>query len=107
MSDISMDFNDKIDEINDKIDKLTKSVAKLLTINTKIAKTLHLLPVTEKEERDMQILQRKNLAMAAKINDELNAMQGEDDLDEVAEAFSISSDNVFNDVLADDFLGGV
>lgn len=107
MSDIFMEFNDEIDKLNDKIDKLTKSVAKLLTLNTKIAKTLHLLPVTEKEERDMQILQRKNLEMAAKINDELNAMEGKDDLDEIAEVFSISSGNVFNDVIADDFLGGI
>lgn len=107
MSDIFMEFNDEIDKLNDKIDKLTKSVAKLLTLNTKIAKTLHLLPVTEKEEREMQILQRKNLEMAAKINDELNAMESKDDLDEIAEAFSISSGNVFNDVIADDFLGGM
>lgn len=107
MSDIFMEFNDEIDKLNDKIDKLTKSVAKLLTINTKIAKTLHLLPVTEKEERDMQILQRKNLAMAAKVNDELNAMENKEELDEYADVFSIDSDNVFNDVIADDFLGGM
>ena len=107
MSDIFMEFDEQIDKLNDKIDKLTKSVAKLLTINTKIAKTLHLLPVTEKEERDMQILQRKNLAMAAKVNDELNAMENKEELDEYADVFSIDNGNVFNDVIADDFLGGM
>ena len=56
MSDIFMEFDEQIDKLNDKIDKLTKSVAKLLTLNTKIAKTLHLLPVTEKEERDMLLI---------------------------------------------------
>ena len=106
MSDISIDINDKIDELNDKIDKLTKSVAKLLTINTKIAKTLHLLPVTEKEERDMQILQRKNLAIAAKVNDELNAMENKEEDDLSEQAFSIGNANIFSDVIADDFLGG-
>lgn len=106
MSDVFMEITDEIANLNAKIDKLTKSVEKLLNINTKIAKTLHLLPVTEKEERDMQIIQRKNLAMAAKVNDELNAMENKEELDEYAEVFSIG-DNVFSDVIADDFLGGV
>ena len=107
MSDVFMEISDEIANLNAKIDKLTKSVEKLLNINTKIAKTLHLLPVTEKEERDMQILQRKNLAMAAKVNDELNAMENKEELDEYADVFSIDNGNVFNDVIADDFLGGM
>ena len=96
----------KLDAIDEKLDKLTKSIAKLLNINTKIAKTLHLLPVSEKEERELQILQRKNLSMAAKINDELNAMENKQEDDVVEQAFSIGNDNIFSDVIADDFLGG-
>lgn len=96
---------EKLQEISDKLDKLTKSVSKLLNINTKIAKTLHLIPVTEKEERDLQILQRTNLKLAAKVNDELNAMENvpEDD-QSYFNIFGVESSNVFGDVLGDDYL---
>jgi hypothetical protein len=69
-----------------------------------VAKVLHLLPVTEKEERDLQLLQRKNLHIAAKVNDELNAMENKPSEDvEVGEMFHITG-NIFSDVLADDFV---
>ena len=90
-------------EVLEKLDKLDKSVSKLLNLTTKIAKTLHLLPVTEKEERALQLLQRKNLEIAAKVNDELNAMENKP-TDEPDDVFNAFTGNVFNDVLADDFL---
>lgn len=95
---------DDVKEISDKLDKLTKTVNKLLNINTKIAKALHLLPVSEKEERALQILQRTNLQVAAKVNDDLNAIENKDSEDSYYEdVFGVSS-NLFDDVLGDDFL---
>lgn len=95
---------DDLKILSDKLDNLTKQVAKLLNINTKIGKVLHLLPVTEKEERNLQILQRKNLQIAAKVNDELNDMENKPSEDiEVGEMFHVTG-NVFSDILADDFL---
>ena len=95
---------DNLQELSNKLDILTKQVTKLLNINTKVAKVLHLLPVTEKEERDLQLLQRKNLQIAAKVNDELNAMENKSSEDiEVREMFHITG-NIFSDVLADDFV---
>ena len=92
-------------EILDKLCKIDKTLSKILNINTKIAKTLHLLPVTEKEERDLQILQRKNLSLAAKVNDELNAMENIKDEDYSSGLFDTVQVDVFNDVVADYFLG--
>lgn len=91
-----------IQELSTKLDNLTKQVAKLLNINTKIAKVLHLLPVTEKEEKALQILQRKNLQIAAKVNDELNDMENKT-VDEYTEDFKFEG-SIFGDVLGDDFL---
>lgn len=89
--------------------KLHKKVDKLNNLVTKIAKTLHLIPVTEKEERDIQILQRTNLQTAAKVNDDLNALEDRPD-SSTRSIFSqpeYSAAELFNDVLADDFLGGI
>ena len=97
-----MENLEAIQELSNKLDTLTKQVSKLLNINTKIAKTLHLIPVTEKEERALQILQRKNLQLAAKVNDELNDMENKLN-DEYAEEFKFEG-SIFGDVLGDDFL---
>lgn len=88
------------------LDKLSRKVDKLSNTVNKIAKTLHLLPVTEKEEREIQILQRTNLQQAAKVNEELNAIQNNSK--EPATLFSIydKAQYVYGDVVADDFLGG-
>ena len=63
------------EEFEQLLSKIDKKLDKTLNLLTKVAKTLHLLPVTEAEERKIQITQRSNLATAAKINDELNVMQ--------------------------------
>ena len=63
------------DEILQYLSKIDKKLDRILNLLTKIAKTLHLLPVTEKEERDIQLTQRKNLTQAAKVNDDLNKME--------------------------------
>jgi hypothetical protein len=98
-----------MEDTNELLVKLHKKVDKLNNIVTKIAKTLHLIPVTEKEERDIQILQRTNLKIAAKVNDDLNAMENRPD-NSVQSIFSqpeYSENDLFSAVLADDFLGGV
>lgn len=98
-----------MEDTNELLVKLHKKVDKLNNIVTKIAKTLHLIPVTEKEERDIQILQRTNLKIAAKVNDDLNAMENRPD-NSAQSIFSqpeYSENDLFSDVLADDFLGGV
>lgn len=91
-------------EIKDLLGKLTKKVDKLLNINTKIAKALHLIPVSEKEERDIQLTQRTNLQTAAKVNDDLNAMENKTESEHVSIFEEVAVGSVFGDVLADDFL---
>ena len=83
--------------------QLTKKIDKLVTLNTKIAKSLHLIPVTEKEEREIQLLQRSNLKLAAKVNEDLAS------LEPPAETFSqltmgtLEIAGVFSDVLGSDY----
>lgn len=91
-------------ELTESLDKLHKKLDKLLNITTKVAKTLHLIPVTEKEERAIQILQRKNLEIAAKVNDELNAMENKLDVETYSMFDDFDTGTIFEDVLADDFL---
>ena len=97
----------EIQELIDLIGKLDKKIDKLSNTVNKIAKTLHLIPVTEKEEREIQLLKRKNLQIAAKVNDDLNEMSPKKP-DDTGSIFSIydQAHNVFGDVIADDFLGG-
>lgn len=94
-----------MDELLTRIDKLEKKIDKLLTINTKIAKCLHLLPVTEKEERAIQLAQRENLKLAAKVNEELDSMENKPDPNEAYDLFSaVIGDGLFSSVLADDYI---
>lgn len=99
-------------EILEFLAKLDKKVDRLTNTVTKIAKTLHLIPVTEKEERDFQIMQRTNLGIAAKVSADLDALSPKQDTSDTsylqsfyAEAFSQPED-IFSDVVADDYLAG-
>lgn len=95
---------ENLTEIVESIARLSKKVDKLLTLNTKIAKSLHLIPVTEKEEREIQLLQRTNLQLAAKVNEELAAMQPvEPDFTQLTLG-ALEVSNVFSDVLGDDYM---
>lgn len=97
-----------MDETQELLVKLNKKVDRLTTLITKIAKTLHLIPVTEKEERELQITQRTNLKLAAKVNDDLNAMENiPERQDSIFQQHEYSTTELFSDVLADDFLGGM
>lgn len=93
-----------LEQFSSNLEKLSKKVDKMLTLNVKIAKSVHLIPVTEKEEREIQLLQRSNLQLAAKVNDDLNAMSpNENSLDQLSIG-TIQIADVFSDALADDFL---
>ena len=97
------------EEIVDLLTKLTKKVDKLTNIVTKMGKALHLMPVTEKEERDIQLLQRANLSQAAKVSEELAAMapKKEPDMPEMLSVFdNFEQSELFGDVLGNDLLGG-
>lgn len=98
-----------MDETLELLAKLHKKVDRLTTLITKISKTLHLIPVTEKEERELQLLQRKNLQIAAKVNDDLNAMENveQSGMDSIFSQYEYTSQDLFSDVLAPDFLGGI
>lgn len=56
---------------------IAKKQDKILAQQTKILKALHLLPVTEKEERALQIQQRESAGLALKVAQDLADMAGE------------------------------
>lgn len=92
-------------------EKEEKELLKLVRANnrllTTVAKALHLVPITEKEEQDLQIMRRKNEEQAAKVNSQLNAMEGiPDDYEEntLGNLFSDVGD-IYGDILTDEFLG--
>ena len=92
---------------NELLTTIDKKLTKILNLQTKIAKALHLVPVTAKEEKDLQLLQRKNAQLTEQVYDELEKMKnpdGKDDNDlNLFSEVSFQHD-VFGDVVADDFL---
>ena len=54
-------------DIEKQLTELDKKLTKILNLQTKIAKALHLVPVTAKEEKNLQILQSKNAQLAAQV----------------------------------------
>lgn len=99
-----------IAEVLELLQSLNKKVDKLTNIVTKMGKALHLVPVSEKEEKELQLLQRKNLASAAKVSEELAAMspKADSELPEMLTVFDkFEQAELFKDVLGDDYLGGV
>lgn len=94
-------------------EKEEKELLKLIRANnrmlTTLCKALHVVPVTEKEERDLQILRRTNENQAAKINSELNNMENipnEYEANALGNLFS-KANEIYADVLAEDYLGEV
>lgn len=101
-----LEFNNEVLAI---LKLLNKKVDKLTNIVTKMGKALHLITVTEKEERDIQLLQRNNLNQAAKVSAELDAMSPKQDTPapEMLTIFDkFEQSELFGDVLGDDYLGG-
>lgn len=102
-----MDNNTEIIEL---LTALNKKVDKLTNIVTKVGKALHIIAVSEKEERDIQLLQRNNLKLAAKVSEEIAALSPKPDINtpEILSIFdNFEKDELFGDVLGDDYLGGV
>ena len=96
------------DKFEQELSKIHKKLDKILNLQTKIAKTLHLIPVTEKEEKAIQILQRKNMDLANKVYEALDDMQNiekEKPINNFTDLFTDAKD-VYSDVIGDDFLGG-
>ena len=95
-------------DIEKQLTDIDKKLTKILNLQTKIAKALHLIPVTPKEEKDLQILQRKNAQLTAQVYDELEKMQnpeGSTDRNNL-NLFSGTdfTEDVFGDVVGSDFL---
>lgn len=108
MEEITLTDQEK-SEILSLLDKLNRKVDKLTNIVTKMGKAMHLIPVTEKEEREIQLLQRSNMAQTAKIANELAEMAPKDDnpTPEMLTIFdNYSREELFGDVLGDEYLGG-
>lgn len=93
-------------------EKEEKELLKLVRANnrllTTVAKALHLVPVTEKEEQDLQIMRRRNEEQASKVNSQLNAMQNiPDEYEENALGNMFQdTESIYGDIIADDFLEG-
>ena len=99
-----MEQNELLCEINEKLDKLSRKMDKLVTLNTKIAKSLHLLPVTEREERELQLLQRTNMQLAAKVNDDLNSLSPKSEEVSQLSVGNLDISSIFADVLGEEYL---
>ena len=56
-------------------------------------------------EKEIQIIQRKNLNQAAKVNDDLNKMENKTPQDNSLGNLFSSIDEIYGDVLAEDVLG--
>jgi precorrin-2 methylase len=75
---------------------------------TTIAKTLHIVPGSEKEERDIQRLQRKNAAVMQKIQEELAKL--EEVPEQVSNSLSLidlfdaNTEAIYEDIIGDDFI---
>ena len=107
-----VEIHEILEQIDSRLSKIERKIDKNTNLLTKIAKVLHLVPVTEKEEREFQITQRTNLQQAAKVNDELDQMSNANISQEVSgmlkqfPQYELSVQDIFGDVLADDYLGG-
>ena len=94
-------------DLEKQLSDIDKKLTKILNLQTKIAKALHLVPVTAKEEKDLQILQRKNSQLTMQVYDELEKLTNPDQKDDnELNLFSDATFNtdVFGDVIGSDFL---
>lgn len=102
--DSSFDNERAFRELVSRMEKLDKKIDKLLTLNTKIAKVLHLLPVTEKEEREFQLRQRENANIVKKVSEELAEMAPKkEEFDYTLPQLVNMEPNPFADILGDDY----
>ena len=94
-------------ELEEYLTKIDKKLDKILKMTTTIAKTLHIVPVSEKEEREIQLLQRKNVATIQKVQDEIaNLEQQPEDTHNIlsfADIVNADSHDIYADILGDDY----
>lgn len=81
--------------------KLTKKIDLAL-------KALNLVKVSEEEMKKIQIQQRENLNMAAKVSAQLDDIENKDaNADKSIDEIFRTPQEVYGDVLGDDILGGM
>lgn len=97
--------NEEILQLLSKIDKKQDKILKLVTT---IAKTLHIVPVSEKEEREIQLLQRKNAYTMQKIQEEIANLEDTSEQAQnflsISDLFTATKADVYEDVIGTDFI---
>lgn len=98
------------DKILQNLSKLDRKLDKILKLTTTIAKTLHIVPVTEKEEREIQLLQRKNANVMKTIQEEIaNLEENSEKLSNflsITDLFGASDEEVYEDVIGSEYFTG-
>lgn len=97
------------DEIYKELQRLERKINKINNLLTQTVKTLHLVPVTEAEEREIQLKQRENTEISKKVYEQLEEMTPvKDNVNPLNLGFDEVSSNmdIYRDVLGDEFLGG-
>lgn len=92
-------------EILEELNRIERKLDKILSLNTKIAKVLHLIPITEKEEKAFQIQRANNLNISKKVYDELEQFKKPIESTENTDPFYFSNKDLFSDIIGNDFLG--
>lgn len=81
---------------------IAKKQDRILAQQTRILKALHLLPVTEKEERAMQIRQRESAGIALKVAQDLAEMSGEKPAAPNSLAGILDAEDAYAGIIGDD-----
>lgn len=89
-------------ETVEKMFKCMKNLEKKLDL---ALKALNLVKVSPEEARKIQLQQRENMTVQAKVNAELDAMENKDA--EVPDLVFNTPQDIYADVLGDDILGGI
>lgn len=97
-----MENHDVSTEIVEKMFKCMKALEKKLDL---ALKALNLVKVTPEEAKKIQLQQRENMTVQAKVNAELDDMENKD-TDKPELVFNTPQD-IYSDVLGDDILGGI
>ena len=96
------------EEILQYLSKLDKKLDKITKIVTTVAKTLHVLPVSEKEEREIQIAQRKNAKIMQTIQEELASLEAgpkeNNNFLSFSDLIDFENENVYEDIIGDDYI---
>ena len=97
------------EEIGQLLSKVDKKLDKVLKLMTTLAKTLHVVPVSEKEEREIQLLQRKSAATMQKVQEEIAELESptktqDDNTLNFSTIFDATESDIYSDVIGDDYI---